>query len=64
MELDQPFGEVERTLLRAPESWLPDAARRADREGERILAEVGLGSAVRLRKEVEVTLRRPMRAGR
>ena len=63
VDLDMPFGEVERALLRSPESWLPGAASRADAEGDRLLAEVGFGSGLRIHKEVETTLRDPIRAG-
>jgi hypothetical protein len=61
MEIGLPFGDAEKLLLRSPESWLPGAAKQADSEGQRLLAEVGFGSAVRVRKEVQVTLRQPIR---
>jgi hypothetical protein len=62
LELDLPFDEVERALLRSPKDWVPGVAADAEARGELLLAEVGFGrSAFRLGKRVEIVLGDPMR---
>jgi hypothetical protein len=61
VDLPMPFERAEHAMLEPPDGWLPDVLREADREGDRLLAEVGFGSAVRLHTTVELTMRRPIR---
>jgi hypothetical protein len=51
------FGPAEEALLRSPQSWVPGLASDADAWGERLLAEVGMGSpGHRLHKRVEIEI--------
>jgi hypothetical protein len=62
LELALPFEEVERTLLRAPQDWMPGLAEDAEARGEVLLAEVGFGPpGRRLEKRVQIELGRPFR---
>jgi len=59
IELDAPFPDVARELTRNPSAWLPGLAGRARAEGERRMAEVGFGRAVRVEREVAVEVGPP-----
>ena len=56
VELDLPFDLAEPALLNAPADWIPGIAVGARVRGERLLAEVGFGSAVRVEKLMQVDL--------
>jgi len=56
VELDLPFDVAERALLNAPEDWIPGIAAGARVRGERLLSDVGFGSALRIEKLVLVEL--------
>ena len=60
-DLDLPFEEAEPLLLRNPSSWLPGLAEEADQHGVHLLARVGFGRGLRVRKLVEVTVGEPLR---
>jgi hypothetical protein len=55
--------EAERTLARDPRLWLPGLAERANHRGDVLLADVGFGEAVRIKRTVVVDLGRPVRSG-
>jgi len=56
-DLTVPFGPAEEALLRSPQSWVPGLASEADARGERLLAEVGIGSpGHRIHKRVEIEI--------
>ena len=57
--IDLPIGVVEGALLGGECGWIPDIVGRSLEGEDRLLAEVGLGGAIRLRKTVEVTVGRP-----
>lgn len=57
-----PSDDVERALSRDPREWLPGLAEQANFRGDRLLAEVGLGEAIRLRRNVIVEIGRPIHA--
>ena len=60
LELALPFEEVENTLLREPQDWIPGLAEAAEARGEVLLAEVGFGPpGRRLEKRVQIELGRP-----
>jgi len=60
LELALPFEEVENTLLREPQDWVPGLAEAAEARGEVLLAEVGFGPpGRRLEKRVQIELGRP-----
>lgn len=62
LELALPFQDVEGTLLRGPEEWVPGLARDAQDRGELLLAEVGFGTdGKRLEKRAVIELRPPLR---
>lgn len=63
VELPISAVEVERTLSRDPRQWLPGLAERANHRGDTLLAEVGFGEAVRIKRSVVVELGPPVRAG-
>jgi hypothetical protein len=61
VELDLPSPEVERSLLWAPDQWVPGLAQEAEAAGERLLAEVGFGpGGRRVEKQVEIELGVPI----
>ena len=63
VELPIPAEDVERALARDPRAWLPGLAERAHHRGDLLLAEVGFGEAVRIKRTVVVELGQPVRSG-
>jgi hypothetical protein len=55
-------GEVEAALLDDPQTWLPGLATEANERGDGLLAAVGFGDKVRVRRVVRITLGEPIRA--
>jgi hypothetical protein len=62
VELPMPADDVERALSRDPREWLPGLAEQANFRGDRLLAEVGFGEAIRLRRNVMVDIGSPIHA--
>jgi hypothetical protein len=62
VELPISAEDVERALSRDPRVWLPQLAERAHQRGDLLLAEVGFGEAVRIRRTVGVELGHPVRS--
>jgi hypothetical protein len=60
VNLPMPYQIAEEALMASPGEWLPGLARDADTEGERLLAQVGFGGAVRIERRVEVSLGEPL----
>jgi hypothetical protein len=62
LELQLPFGEVERLLLADPASWLPGMATEAEHRGGRLLVEVGfeLRDDRRIDREVQIEVGEPV----
>jgi hypothetical protein len=60
--IELPFEreEVERVVTAQPATWLPLLAGKANRRGERLLAEVGVGDDVRVGRTVEITIGPPV----
>ncbi|MGH2680020.1 MAG: hypothetical protein ACRDG8_05980 [Actinomycetota bacterium] len=54
---------MERALAQDPREWLPGLAEGANHRGDLLLAEVGFGEVVRLKRTVVVELGRPVRSG-
>jgi hypothetical protein len=63
VELPISPEEVERTLSRDPRRWLPGMAERANHRGDMLLAEVGFGEAVRIKRAVVAELGPVVRSG-
>jgi hypothetical protein len=63
VELPLSAEEVERALSRDPRLWLPGLAERANHRGDLLLAEVGFGEAVRIKRTVVVELGESVRSG-
>ena len=63
VELPIPAEDVERALSRDPRVWLPGLAEGAHHRGDRLLAEVGFGEAVRIKRAVDVELGHGVRSG-
>jgi len=63
VELPISREEVERALSRDPRLWLPGLAERATHRGDLLLADVGFGEAVRIKRTVVVELGEPVRSG-
>lgn len=63
VELPLSAEDVERALSRDPRVWLPGLAERAHQRGDLLLAEVGFGEAVRIKRKVAVELGHPVHAG-
>ena len=55
-------GMVEAALLDDPQTWLPGLATDANERGDGLLAAVGFGEKVRVRRVVRITLGEPIRA--
>jgi hypothetical protein len=62
VELPMPADDVEHALSRDPREWLPGLAEQANFRGDRLLAEVGFGEAIRLRRKVTVEIGSPIHA--
>jgi hypothetical protein len=63
VELAHPMPNLERSLLQAPSSWLPDLAESADMRSQRLLSEVGFPiDGHRLVKRVSITVGDPVRS--
>ena len=57
VELAHPMPNLERSLIEAPSSWLPNLAERADERGQRLLTEVGFPmDGHRIVKKVLITM--------
>jgi hypothetical protein len=54
---------VERSLARDPRAWLPGLAEHANHRGDALLAEVGFGETIRVKRTVLLELGRPVRSG-
>lgn len=63
VELPISAEDVEGALSRDPSAWLPGLAERAHHGGDLLLAEVGFGEAVRIKRTVAVELGNPLRSG-
>jgi hypothetical protein len=55
--------EVAHALARDPRVWLPGLAERANHRGDLLLAEVGFGEAIRIKRRVIVELGDSVRSG-
>jgi hypothetical protein len=63
VELPIAAEDVERVLSRDPGAWLPGLAERAHHRGDLLLAEVGFGEAIRIKRTVVVEVGQPIRSG-
>jgi hypothetical protein len=63
VELPLPPEVVERALARDPRVWLPGLAEQANHRGDVLLAEMGFGERIRIRRTVLLELGRPVRSG-
>jgi len=61
VELPVATDEVERALSRDPRGWLPGLAEHANFRGDQLLAQVGFGEAIRLKRTVVVEMDPPVR---
>jgi len=60
LELALPFEEVQRSLLRSPQDWVPGLAEDAQERSELLLVEVGFGHpGRRVGRRVQIELGRP-----
>ncbi|MGH2631598.1 MAG: hypothetical protein ACRDHI_13720 [Actinomycetota bacterium] len=62
VEIPRSPADVEAGLLRDPQSWLPTLATEANGRGDELLAEVGFGRRMRVRRVVRIELGEPVRA--
>ena len=63
VELAHPKSDLERSLLQAPSSWLPNLAETADMSGQRLLTEVGFPlDGHRIVKRISIALGDPIRS--
>ena len=63
VELAHPLWAPELALLKAPSSWLPSFAERADEHGQRLLTEVGFpADGHRIVKRVTIAIGEPVRS--
>ena len=60
IEVDLPFERAEAILRERPEVWLHQAARHAERLGNQLVAEVGIGPAGPLSKQVRLEVEEPL----
>jgi hypothetical protein len=63
VEVPIPPEEVERALAQDPHAWLPGLAEGANHRGDLLLAEVGFGEHVRIKRTVVVELGEAVRSG-
>lgn len=63
--VEVPFSpeEVERALSRDPRLWLPGLAERANHRGDLLLAEVGFGETIRIKRMVVLELGQSVHSG-
>lgn len=61
VELSSPPEDVEATLTRSPQTWLPVLAGAAHGHGDALLAQVGFGDALRLDRTVAIDVGTPVR---
>ncbi len=61
VELPLEEHDVEQSLLRSPDTWLPGLAGKANYHGDTLLAEVGFGDDVRVARTVEIDFGHPVR---
>ena len=62
VELPLTAEAVEHALALDPRGWLPGLAADANHRGEVLLAEVGFGERIRLRREVGIVVGAPVRS--
>ena len=63
VEMAHSMPELERALLQAPSSWLPNLAESADERGQRLLIEVGFPlDGHRIAKRVSMIMGEPVRS--
>ena len=63
VELAHTMPDLERELVRAPSSWLPNLAESADQRGQRLLTEVGFPmDGHRIVKRVAIAMGEPVRS--
>lgn len=62
VEIDMDPVGIEAALLDDPQAWLPGLASEANQRGDDLLAEVGFGEKVRVRRRVRIDLGEPFRA--
>ena len=62
VELSAASSAVEHALSDDPRRWLPGLVRDANHRGDELLAEVGFGEAIRVKREVSVELVPPVRS--
>jgi hypothetical protein len=62
VELPMAPAEVERALSEDPRGWLPGLAEDANHRADLLLAEVGFGGTIRLKRRVTVELGAPVRS--
>ncbi|HET6790011.1 MAG TPA: hypothetical protein VFI35_00310 [Actinomycetota bacterium] len=63
VELPMFSEEVEQALSHDPRAWLPGLAERANQGGDLLLAEVGIGEVVRIKRTFVIELGRSVRSG-
>lgn len=63
VELPMFSEEVEHALSHDPRAWLPGLAERANHRGDLLLAEVGFGEVLRIKRAVVIELGRSVRSG-
>jgi hypothetical protein len=62
VELPMSPGEVERALSKDPRGWLPGLAEDVNHRADLLLADVGFGDTVRIKRTVTVELGAPVRS--
>jgi hypothetical protein len=60
VELPMEAEDVERTLLRDPQTWVPGLASTANHGGDALLAEVGFGTEIRVARTVAIEFADPI----
>jgi hypothetical protein len=63
VELPMFSEEVENALSHDPRAWLPGLGERANHRGDMLLAEVGFGEVVRIKRTVVIELGQSVRSG-
>ena len=62
VEIAMDPADVEAALLDDAQAWLPGLASEANQRGDDLLAEVGFGEKLRVRRLVHIGLGEPLRA--